>query len=1047
MSFDSKGWDASQAAAAAGADSAAEGPSPAESLSGPLSLVASSSSSSSPSGFDVSLILEESEACGTDDVAGHDQDITAAANGEAVEVQQAELAAKQAHLATRETDLLRRTAELDDRHAALAEQESQLTVRREDLMVQESDLAADIARVAANKDEADARLLEAAQLEANLLAREAVCRWKEQQLLVSMTDVMEHYRSQQAKAVVVAGKILAATQELADRQQQLYVWEETLTNKQADMDRKEDYCKVEAARLTEGAAQLQVQLAEVEESRNNLAAKEAAIEIREQQVAAAERSLQAAQQDHIVQADALHKQKAQLAVLEADFLAQQQQLDVQQSAHNAAKASLEQEQAQPEERVLAADRTLQAEKEALRREADALEQSKAELATEKDNIAAQHEHLLLQQKEYGAAKAALELEREQLAADVKQLAANSLEAAAASAEPDLQEHHSSTTYGTKQGTTCAPSEGPGGWTQLYNQFGFLDTDQEANRIPVPAFCNEVMPAAQSQYGVEQQLFGTSAIPAPSCSMLFQPSLASHNVSSSSHMLELQHPPMAHCIYNNELFSPVKQPQPAGQCRGVLGGDGLATASFDAFSAHSSWFGTGWGSKPLFGSECQHNCSVMGQSAFPAGPGVVHVASTSGLLEVPSPLQPPPPRHNNTDAMVVMPPARKFGAGGDSLQSAGMKLDDAFDKQGGLCWPVINAAEPEQHELVCQYLKVDSQHPANHLDTGSMMQHALAATAIKQQQPPAMQRGIELCMVDLLQQAQVICKLGEGAFGCVSKVSIPSSMQEPTLAAIKVMTNSSAFQKASNLMETAALEQLRHYQHVIRMYQSIQVGGTGVSVLLLEYCPGGSLWEKIVKQQVKSSPSSPVFSEHYIVQTISRIAAGLGAMHNSEQPLVHRDIKSGNILLDSNGYPKICDFGTVAYLSASGRLTAGRDIEAGTKLYQTPEVHNGFEPCSATGLDWWGLGAVTLHMVAGMGCISREDDALIELVGQPGQLLNVLQQRQTSSELTQFIMRCLAWNPSDRLTSYEQVKQAAVFTKYSVCWQELEQGADALWLEQ
>lgn len=198
------------------------------------------------------------------------------------------------------------------------------------------------------------------------------------------------------------------------------------------------------------------------------------------------------------------------------------------------------------------------------------------------------------------------------AADVKQLAANSLEAAAASAEPDLQEHHSSTTYGTKQGTTCAPSEGPGGWTQLYNQFGFLDTDQEANRIPVPAFCNEVMPAAQSQYGVEQQLFGTSAIPAPSCSMLFQPSLASHNVSSSSHMLELQHPPMAHCIYNNELFSPVKQPQPAGQCRGVLGGDGLATASFDAFSAHSSWFGTGWGSKPLFGSECQHNCSVMGQ---------------------------------------------------------------------------------------------------------------------------------------------------------------------------------------------------------------------------------------------------------------------------------------------------------------------------------------------------------------------------------------------------------------------------------------------------
>lgn len=101
-----------------------------------------------------------------------------------------------------------------------------------------------------------------------------------------------------------------------------------------------------------------------------------------------------------------------------------------------------------------------------------------------------------------------------------------------------------------------------------------------------------------------------------------------------------------------------------------------------------------------------------QSAFPAGPGVVHVASTSGLLEVPSPLQPPPPRHNNTDAMVVMPPARKFGAGGDSLQSAGMKLDDAFDKVS--------------HAHLDPILSVVYQHvclPGNHLGMALLHLHA------------------------------------------------------------------------------------------------------------------------------------------------------------------------------------------------------------------------------------------------------------------------------------------------------------------------------------
>lgn len=89
----------------------------------------------------------------------------------------------------------------------------------------------------------------------------------------------------------------------------------------------------------------------------------------------------------------------------------------------------------------------------------------------------------------------------------------------------------------------------------------------------------------------------------------------------------------------------------------------------------------------------------------------------------------------------------------------------------------------------------------------------------------------------------------------------------------------------------------------------------------------------------------------------QIALGVGYLHS--KGLMHRDIKSENVLIDSDGYLKIIDFGLAKQIidgKESLEKTAGR----GTPGYMSPEV-------STTGkysydADWWSVGCL-LYFIA------------------------------------------------------------------------------------
>ncbi len=120
-------------------------------------------------------------------------------------------------------------------------------------------------------------------------------------------------------------------------------------------------------------------------------------------------------------------------------------------------------------------------------------------------------------------------------------------------------------------------------------------------------------------------------------------------------------------------------------------------------------------------------------------------------------------------------------------------------------------------------------------------------------------------------------------------------------------------------------------------------------IAMEYVEGESLAERIARGPL---PLKEVKS------IASQIASGQDAAH--VKGLVHRDIKSNNVMLTMDGQAKILDFG-LAKTSASTRLT-NLGSTLGTIAYMSPEQARGEELDART--DVWSLGAVLYEMITG-----------------------------------------------------------------------------------
>ncbi len=124
-------------------------------------------------------------------------------------------------------------------------------------------------------------------------------------------------------------------------------------------------------------------------------------------------------------------------------------------------------------------------------------------------------------------------------------------------------------------------------------------------------------------------------------------------------------------------------------------------------------------------------------------------------------------------------------------------------------------------------------------------------------------------------------------------------------------------------------------------------------IAMKYLAGGSL-----KQRLEKEGALP-FDE--AVQIMGEVCAGLEAAH--KKGLVHRDIKPGNILFDSEGRAVLGDFGLARAIQASSASAASSTGGVGTPAYRAPELWLGKPPASPA-TDIYSLGCVLSEMLSG-----------------------------------------------------------------------------------
>ncbi|KAF3437275.1 hypothetical protein FNV43_RR20028 [Rhamnella rubrinervis] len=193
------------------------------------------------------------------------------------------------------------------------------------------------------------------------------------------------------------------------------------------------------------------------------------------------------------------------------------------------------------------------------------------------------------------------------------------------------------------------------------------------------------------------------------------------------------------------------------------------------------------------------------------------------------------------------------------------------------------------------------------------------------------------------------KIGEGGYGPVY-----SGELDHTAVAIKVLRPDAAQGRSQFQQEVEVLSCIRHPNMVLLLGACPEFG-----CLVYEYMANGSLEDRLFRKG-----NSPVLPWQLRFRIAAEIGTGLLFLHQTKpEPLVHRDLKPGNILLDRNFVSKISDVGLARLVppSVADTVTQYRMTStAGTFCYIDPE----YQQTGMLGIksDVYSLGVMLLQII-------------------------------------------------------------------------------------
>ena len=182
-------------------------------------------------------------------------------------------------------------------------------------------------------------------------------------------------------------------------------------------------------------------------------------------------------------------------------------------------------------------------------------------------------------------------------------------------------------------------------------------------------------------------------------------------------------------------------------------------------------------------------------------------------------------------------------------------------------------------------------------------------------------------------------------------------------------------------------------------------------IVMEYCGGGSLSDLMMK-------GKHPLREDEIRYVISEVLMGVAYLHENKK--IHRDIKSGNILLTDNAVAKLADFGVSVQLD---NTMSKRKTVIGTPFWMAPEV------LQETSYNWkadiWSLGITAIELADGYPPYSNIHPlrAIIMIPNRPPP--HLADESKWSKEFVDFVAQCLTKDPNQRPSAQQLLEHPFV----------------------
>jgi serine/threonine protein kinase len=260
--------------------------------------------------------------------------------------------------------------------------------------------------------------------------------------------------------------------------------------------------------------------------------------------------------------------------------------------------------------------------------------------------------------------------------------------------------------------------------------------------------------------------------------------------------------------------------------------------------------------------------------------------------------------------------------------------------------------------------------------------------------------------------RILDRLGSGGMGVVYRAHDEKLQRTIAIKVVGKESGAPATDRQRIIEEARAASALSH-PHICTVYETGDIDGQ--AYIAMEYVEGRPLSESI--------PPGGLAIEavvRYGIQVADALA------HAHRRGVIHRDLKTANVVLSSDGRAKVLDFGLARRIPPDVHTTVTRSSDGitptslvGTLAYMAPEILLGeaADECS----DIWGLGVLLFEMAAGELPFKgrNEFDLTASILRAPAQPLP----SGVPAMVRAIIQRCLAKEPIQRYQHAGEVRAA------------------------